>query len=425
MNFKKISILLITLCISSITLAQNNTTNKYFRHLRYNHVSPYIKLAGTYPIDATTAKNTSHYIFKYNDDKKLVEITNNHYFTERRHSLASIGAYKTVITHQNGKETRIYLDKNGKRISNDRQVYKEVFTINRKGNYSKLEFFDENDQPMESNWEIAEYDWFKKRKMVIEKRFNLKKEPRNLSTYFEFGVTGMKFRKDGSPIGNYNLNKDLKVTNNSGGVASYQDTYDENGNHVKYTYHDENNKLVMNQFGLSIGTKEYDKVGNYIKQGHYDQNNKFLRGRDITSNQYVKLSEKASQKDSLEIKRISIGYLIALQELKPELMKEVMNDSLNKVTIGFSRTLKKEVVTAPLTKKRMIQNAKNWNKSNTRFPPKPSNQVIILDVYNRIATVKLYSDNWVEYLHLIKLDGKWSIVNLLWQNKDINRYPKE
>ncbi len=422
MNFKKLSISLFTVCISSITLAQNNTTNKYFRHLRYNHVSPYIKLVGTYPINATTAKNTSHYIFKYNDDKELVEITNNHYFTERRHSLASIGAYKTVITYTKGTEIRIFLDKDGKRISNDREVFKEVFTVNKKGNYSNLKFFDVNNKPMESNWEISEYQWFRKQNMVIEKRFNLKNEPRNLSTYFEFGITGMKFRKDGSPTGNYNLNEDLKIVNNSVGVASYQDTYDENGNHVKYTYHDVNNKLVMNQFGLSIGTKEYDIIGNYIKQGHYDENNKFLRGRNITSNQYVKLSDKASLKDSLEIKRISLGYLIALQELKPELMKEVMNDSLNKVTIGFSRKLRKEVVTA-ISKKRMIQNAKNWNKSNTRFPPKPTNQVKILDVYHRIATVKLYSDNWVEYLHLIKLDGKWSIVNLLWQHKNVSMYP--
>ncbi|MCK5402400.1 MAG: nuclear transport factor 2 family protein, partial [Flavobacteriaceae bacterium] len=204
----------------------------------------------------------------------------------------------------------------------------------------------------------------------------------------------------------------------------YQDTYDKNGNHVKYTYHDVNNKLVINQFGLAIGTKEYDAVGNYIKQGHYDPNMKFLRGRDIASNQHVTLSKTALQKDILEIKRISLGYLIALQELKPDLMNEVMNDSLNKVTIGYNRELKKEVVTY-ISKERMIKNAENWNKSNTRFPPKPSNQVIILDIYNRIATVKLFSDNWVEYLHLIKLDGKWSIVNLLWQHKDINRYPKE
>ncbi|WP_299158537.1 nuclear transport factor 2 family protein [uncultured Tenacibaculum sp.] len=421
MKLKSLHIALIILCITSLTYAQNST-KKYFRHLKYNHVSPYIKLTGIYPIDELTARNTSHYIFIYNNDNQLIEITNNHYFTERRHPLASIGAYKTIISHKNNKETRVFLNKNGKRITNDRQVYKEIFTTNKNGDYKKLAFFDLNDKTMESNWKISEYNWFKKNEMIIEKRYGLKKEPRNLSTYFEFGVTGMTFKKDGSPIGNYNLNKDYKITNNSVGVASYQDTYDKNGNHIKYTYHDKNNKLVINQFGLAIGRKEYDKLGNYIKQGHYDIDDNFIRGRDIANNQHIVLSKKASRKDTLEIKRVSLGYLIALQELKPNLMKVVMNDSLNKVTLGYNRKIKKEVVTA-ISRKRMIQNAKNWNKSNTKFPPVPNNQIKILDIYHRIATVKLYSDNWIEYLHLIKTNDKWSIINLLWQHKNTKMYP--
>ena len=70
----------------------------------------------------------------------------------------------------------------------------------------------------------------------------------------------------------------------------------------------------------------------------------------------------------------------------------------------------------------MIEFAKSWNKSGTRFPPKPNNKAIILDIYNQIANVKLISDNWVEYLHLVKTNNEWNIINLLWQNKDISDY---
>ena len=144
----------------------------------------------------------------------------------------------------------------------------------------------------------------------------------------------------------------------------------------------------------------------------------------VPSNTRIELSAKASQKDSLEIKRISLGYLIALQDLKPNLMREVMNDSLNKVTIGWNRNEKKEVASAT-TRKQMIEFATSWNKSNTKFPTKPNNHVTILDIYNRIATVKLVSDNWVEYLHLIRLNKKWTIINLLWQYKDVSMFPKD
>ena len=43
--------------------------------------------------------------------------------------------------------------------------------------------------------------------------------------------------------------------------------------------------------------------------------------------------------------------------------------------------------------------------------------VKILDVYNGIATVKAVSANYVDYLHLAKWDGKWMIVNILWDNR--------
>ncbi|MDT0551964.1 nuclear transport factor 2 family protein [Urechidicola vernalis] len=421
MNYRTYAILLLTLCVSLVTFSQNST-DKHYRHLRYNHVSPYIKLAGIYPISAKEALNSSHYTFTYNKQNQLTEVTNYHYATERRHPLASIGAYKTVITYNGNQETRVYLYVNGERVPNDRAVFKEIFTLDKKGNYAKLEFYDLDDNPMESNWGISNYTWKSYKKMIIEQRFNLKGEAKNLSSYFEFGTTGMTFRNDGTPIGKYNLNEDFEIVNNSAGVASYQDTYDENGNHVKYTYHNKEDDLVINPSGLAIGIKIYDDKGNYIKQQHLDTNGKLLRERDVPNNQNIRLSSIASKKDSLEIKRIALGYLKALQELNPVLMDEVLNDSLNKVTIGFNRSIRKEVVTS-ISREKMIENATDWNKSGTRFPPDPNNQITILDIYHRMATVKLYSDNWVEYLHLIKLDGKWTIINLLWQHKDVNRYP--
>lgn len=414
-------ILLFLVITTMSSYAQSKTENTYFRHLRYNHVSPYIQLTGIYPLDETSSKSTSHYIFKRDESHRLVEIINNHYHTEKKHPLASIGVYKLSIEYKNGKETRTYYDKNGQRMANDRMVYMEVFHINSKGRYSKLEFFDLNDMPMESNWGISEYHWKKKGKLIIERRYNLKKEPRNISSYFEFGITGIALRRDGSPKAHYNLNEKLEVTNNSVGVASYQDTYDKKGNHVEFSYHDSEDNLVMNQYKFAIGKKIFDAIGNNIGQDYFDTEMKFLRHRNRYSNAEIKISNPASPKDISEIKRISLGYLKAFQNLKPQEMKEVTNDSLNKVTIGYDRKLKSEYARAT-SKEKLIQYAADWNKANNKFPTNPNNQIEILDVYNRIATVKLFSDNWVEYLHLIKLDEKWSIINLIWQHKDVNRY---
>lgn len=412
------------LLMGTLSFAQNVSNVEYFRHLRYNHVSPYIELAGTYPIDGESAEATSHYIFKYDDANRIVEIINNHYHTERSHPLASLGVYKVVIEYAKGLEVRVFFDKNGKRISNDRKVYKEVYRYNDRGFKNKLQFFDIDDEPMESNWGIAEYQWSKHKKLIIEKRYNVHKEAVSLSPYFEFGTTAILLDKNGFSKAHYNVNEDLEVIANDKGTASYQDVYDVHGNHVTYSYHDVNDALMINQWGFAYGEKKYDSIGNQIGLAQFDTNKKIIRDREVPTNISIQLAPKAAREDSIEIKRISLGYLIALQDLKPNLMTEVMNDSLNKITIGWDRSTKKEVAQAT-SKEQMIEFATSWNKSNTKFPLKPNNQITILDIYNRIANVKLVSDNWVEYLQLIKLDGKWSIINLIWQHKDIARYPKE
>lgn len=414
--------LLLLLAISTSVFAQSNVTNKYYRHLRYNHVSPYISIVGIHAIDELSASSTSHYIFKYDESKQLIEIINNHYHTEKQHPLASIGAYKVVLKYEKGKEIRTFYDKNGTRIRNDRSVYKEVYSFD-KGFKSSLMFYDLNDEPCESNWQITSYQWEKKAQLIIERRFNLKNEAVDVSPYFEFGITGISLNEKGAPTAHYNLNDNLEIIENTVGVASYQDLYDKNGNHIQYSYHNAKNDLVNNQWGFAIGQKIYDEIGNNIRIDRLDTNKKIIRTQKIYTNTTLEHSPKASQKDSIEIKKIALGYLIALQQLNPELIDTVLNDSLNKVTIGYNRDTRAEYARRT-TKRQMLKFAATWNKANNKFPPKPNNQVIILDIYNRIATVKLISDNWVEYLQLIKLDGNWDIINLIWQHKDIGRYPK-
>ncbi|MFL0353633.1 nuclear transport factor 2 family protein [Xanthomarina sp. GH4-25] len=417
--------LLLFICITFTSLnAQNNFSTEYFRQLRYNHVSPYIPLAGTHQIDSITAQSTSHYIFKYDGSNRLTEIINNHYFTEKVHPLASIGVYKLVFEYSKNKVTRTFFDMNGKRISNDRGIYKEVYSHNKNGFINNLKFYDLEDKPMESNWGIAEYQWEKHKKLIIENRFNLKNEPVPLSPYFQFGTTGILLDKKGLPKAHYNLDTNLNIINNDKGTASYQDTYDDKDNHIKYSYHDANDNLIMNQWGFAYGIKEYDSIGNQIRLNQFNTKGEQIRTREIYSNTTIEYASSASKKDTLKIHNTSLGYIKALQQLKPDVMNQVMNDSLNKVSIGYDRETKKEYARAT-TKTDMMAFANNWNKANNKFPFKPNDQIEILDIYNRIATVKVFSDNWVDYLHLIKLDGEWSIINILWQHKDINRYPKE
>lgn len=46
---------------------------------------------------------------------------------------------------------------------------------------------------------------------------------------------------------------------------------------------------------------------------------------------------------------------------------------------------------------------------------KRKTEVTILDVYGNAASIKLVMHDWVDYLHMVKTEGRWAIVNVLWE----------
>jgi hypothetical protein len=43
--------------------------------------------------------------------------------------------------------------------------------------------------------------------------------------------------------------------------------------------------------------------------------------------------------------------------------------------------------------------------------------VQILDVFGSAASVRLTMSGWVDYMHMARVDGRWQIVNVLWELK--------
>ena len=47
--------------------------------------------------------------------------------------------------------------------------------------------------------------------------------------------------------------------------------------------------------------------------------------------------------------------------------------------------------------------------------------VVILDVYQNAASAKVIASDWIDYMHLAKWNGRWVIVNVLWELKPESR----
>ncbi len=47
--------------------------------------------------------------------------------------------------------------------------------------------------------------------------------------------------------------------------------------------------------------------------------------------------------------------------------------------------------------------------------PSKTSRVVILDIFENAAVAKVIGPQWVDYLQLAKWNGKWVIVNVLWE----------
>src|SRR5918999_4023226 len=70
----------------------------------------------------------------------------------------------------------------------------------------------------------------------------------------------------------------------------------------------------------------------------------------------------------------------------------------------------------------LVQGVRRGGGKNT---PKERQQkdVTILDVFENAASVKVVASDWVDYLHIAKSNGRWVIVNVLWELKPQKGYP--
>jgi hypothetical protein len=50
-------------------------------------------------------------------------------------------------------------------------------------------------------------------------------------------------------------------------------------------------------------------------------------------------------------------------------------------------------------------------------PERQLKDVRILDVFQEAASVRITMSDWIDYLQLAKVDGRWVIVNVLWERK--------
>ncbi|GLR19585.1 nuclear transport factor 2 family protein [Portibacter lacus] len=128
-----------------------------------------------------------------------------------------------------------------------------------------------------------------------------------------------------------------------------------------------------------------------------------------------------SQQDTLDIKQVAIDYIESQHNVKPDQFERAAHPRMVKRTFWTNKKTGKEYLRETFTDA-MILLAETYNVDKDKFPVPPKKEVIILDIFDKVASVKLIADDWIDYMHIVKINGKWQIVNVLWQFNDSKKH---
>ncbi|MBA2259262.1 MAG: nuclear transport factor 2 family protein [Acidobacteria bacterium] len=127
------------------------------------------------------------------------------------------------------------------------------------------------------------------------------------------------------------------------------------------------------------------------------------------------VSPRAQQPDEREaVKSAVLDYVEAIYQAQPDRIQRSVHIDLAKR--GYYRKSGEQTFTSePMTYQQLFDLAGRWNKDGKRPIATYPKDVVVYDVLNQTAAAKLTAMWGVDYMHLAKYDGKWKIVNILWQ----------
>jgi hypothetical protein len=127
-------------------------------------------------------------------------------------------------------------------------------------------------------------------------------------------------------------------------------------------------------------------------------------------------SQGTQKEDIAGVKRACFDYIDAFYKVDTTLAYRSVHPSLQKR--GFYFNPKDGAYTKQLEMPfaALIKLAKKWNKSGEEANESSPREVVVFEVSDKTATAKVTAVWGIDYMHLIKEDGKWYIVNVLWQS---------
>ena len=117
--------------------------------------------------------------------------------------------------------------------------------------------------------------------------------------------------------------------------------------------------------------------------------------------------------DKVAIEKAIMNYVNAFYEADTTKAYESIARDLAKR--GYYTTKEGNVAEAKMSFEQLVRLAQRWKATQTITAETPR-KVTVFDVLDKIASAKVEAKWGIDYFHLAKVNGAWTIINVLWQD---------
>jgi hypothetical protein len=129
----------------------------------------------------------------------------------------------------------------------------------------------------------------------------------------------------------------------------------------------------------------------------------------------ARVGHSQSAADSAAVRSTALDYVEGWYEGNAQRMSRALHPELVK-RIVMRDTVTGQSVLQNMGATALVNGARHgYGKSTPR--DRQQKDVTILDIFHNAASVKSVMSDWVDYMQLAKVNGRWVIVNVLWEMK--------
>ena len=118
--------------------------------------------------------------------------------------------------------------------------------------------------------------------------------------------------------------------------------------------------------------------------------------------------------DSSAIRQTALDYIEGWYEGNAERMERAVHPDLAKRIVNTDQ--RGRSMLGHQSAMTLVANTRRGSGKETP-PAQQRKDVRILDIFGNTASVRVDAVSWIDYMHIVKWNGRWVIVNVLWENR--------